>query len=95
MIAEKVFGATSKVIASVDGSCIDYTYVNELSGVGLIEELSFMLMDNKISVFFGSGEVADRFVVTPLYDFYLATVNKLLVEEGAKATIRVCQMLLS
>lgn len=95
MVSEKVFGGTSKVIASVDGSCIDYTYINELSGVGPIEELNFTLMDNQVSVVFGTYDIADRFIITPLYDYYVATINNLLVEEGARATIRVCQYLMS
>ena len=83
----------SKVTLESNGECDILTYHNELTpfgGDGVVTNLGghSVLVDMK------AGNIPDVFSVTPMFGWEVVTDNFLVVSEGLKGVIKVCQVLL-
>jgi hypothetical protein len=87
------FTPASKVTLEQAGECDILTYHNELSPFTSNEVLS-RLGGHDFLVELGAGDYPDTFSVTPMPGWEVVTDNFLVVAEGMKGIIKVCQILL-
>jgi hypothetical protein len=83
----------SKVTLEQVGECDILTYHNELSPFSSNNVLG-ELGGHTFMVDLGAGDIPDTFSVTPMFGWEVVTDNFIVVAEGMKGIIQVCQVLL-
>ncbi len=91
---EFVFGTMdpSKIVAEEVGHCINFTFHNTLTSS--LDVTIWNYMDQMAQVQHSRGKIPDIFSVTPSPGWEVVTDNFIVVAEGAKGLIQVCQILL-
>lgn len=86
----------SKVILESDGECDVVTHYNELSPPpeGFSDFYTDSIGEHAFVIDFGHYDLPDVFTIIPAYGWEVIGENSVVVAEGAKALVRVCQMLI-
>jgi hypothetical protein len=87
------FTPASKVTLEQAGECDILTYHNELSPFTSNSVLG-ELGGHNFHVALGAGDIPDTFSITPRLGWEAVTDNFVVVAEGMKGVIKVCQVLL-